>query len=270
MQIYFRDKFIDEAAAHISVNDRSFRFGDGVFETAIICNARVWDWPSHATRLQNGLEFYDLDIDISNILGIAAELIKKNKIVQGYLRVIISRGETHAVGYKIDNPAPYMVVQVASKPLPEFQTIKLAICSLRAYYHTPCKTNNALLYTRATMEADAAGCDNALLLSHDDYICETANGNLFWIKGDVLYTPSLDLPLVPGTLRQRILDLWDGEVEQGKFNLDALSDADEIFMSNVGGIVTIIGKIQNLEIKIKSQSKTAQLRDEIIKQIKSA
>ena len=55
MQIYFRDKYIEESEAYIGLNDRSFRFGDGVFETAIISGAKTWDWPRHAKRLQNAI-----------------------------------------------------------------------------------------------------------------------------------------------------------------------------------------------------------------------
>ncbi len=264
MQIYFKDKFIVENQAQISVNDRSFRFGDGVFETVIIYNAKTWDWPSHAKRLQKGLEFYKLDINISKIPEIAAALIKSNNIKQGYLRIIISRGETHSVGYAVENPTPYMVVQVMEKPLPEFQTIKLVVAKIRAYYRTPCKTNNALLYTRAMLEATEAGCDNALLLSHDDYICETANANIFWIKGNVLYTPSTDLPFVPGTVREKTLELWTGEVKEGRYTIDDLKDADEIFMTNVGGIVTAVGEVRPLGINAKSQKKTLQIRAKLV------
>jgi len=267
MQIYFKDKFIDETEAHIGLNDRSFRFGDGVFETAIIFGGKVWDWPRHAKRLGNGLKFYKLDIDISKVPQITTELIKKNKVEQGYLRLIISRGTAPGVGYMHDNSKPYMIVQVMEKPLPEYKTITLVVASLRAYYRTPCKTNNAMLYSRAMMEADAAKCDNALILSHENYICETSNANIFWIKGNVLYTPSTDLPFVPGTIREKTLELWTGTKTEGRFTVDDLKDADEIFMTNIGGIVTTIGEIKPLGIRGKSSEKTEKLRRILVKGI---
>lgn len=270
MQIYFRDRFIDEHDVKISVNDRSFRFGDGLFETAIIANSRIWDWESHFERLSNGLKFYQIDMDIRPVEKIAGELISKNNIKTGFVRVIISRGEAPGVGYMHDDSKPYMIVQVFEKPLPEFKSIKLIICSHRAFYKTPCKTNNAMLYSLAMLEAQKAGADNALILSHDDYICETSNGNIFWIKGDVLYTPSNDLPFVQGTVRKKVLELWQGEVREGKYKLEDLYDAEEIFMTNVGGIVTKIGEILQNGIMAKNQIKIKAIRDLIMESITSS
>lgn len=245
------------------VDDRSFRFGDGLFETAIIANGRIWDWQRHEKRFANGLKFYGYDFDISGAEKIAEQLIEHNKIEEGYVRVVVSRGTAPGVGYKITKAEPYIVVQAFESVLPQFKEITLVQANIRAYYHTPCKTNNALLYTRAMMEADAAGTDNALLLSNDGFVCETSNANIFWIKDDVLYTPSLDLPLIPGTLRENVLEFWDGEVQEGKFLPEELRSADEIFMANVGGIITSIGEIKPLSIKPGSRIKTAALRKKI-------
>lgn len=267
MEIYFNGKYVNGSEPQVLVDDRSYRFGDGLFETAIIYNGKVRDWERHQRRFENGLKFYGYDIDVSNIPQIANELIKKNNIREGYIRAVVSRGAAPGVGYKIGDARPYLVVQVFESPLPEFREITLVLAEIRAYYHTPCKTNNALLYTRAMMEADAAGCDNALLLSHDGYICETSNANLFWIRGDVLYTPALDLPLVPGTFRENVLEFWKGGKQEGKFPIEDLHKADEIFMANVGGIITSIKEIKPLGIKPKSREKTALLREKIIKQI---
>jgi len=267
MQIYFNGQFMADNEAQVSINDRSYRFGDGVFETALIYNGKIWDWPRHAARLQKGLEFFKLDIDIKNIPQIAAALIEENNIGQGYVRVVISRGETEGVGYKVTPTKPVMLVQVTAKPLPEFQTIKLFVSSTRAFYHYPCKTNNALHYTMALMEAESEGCENAVMLSPDDIICETATGNLFWIKDNMLYTPSTDLPFVLGTVRAAVLELWPGEAQEGKFTLDDLRNADEIFMTNVGGIVTAVSEVAPLGIRGNSQNQTMQIRKNLLAKI---
>lgn len=266
MEIYFKDKYVKAEAALVSVEDRSFRFGDGVFETVIIANGRMFDWPLHKERLEKGLEYFNLHIEAGNIEPIAIELIKRNKVKEGYIRIVISRGVNppDAIGYMARGAKAYMVVQALPKPLPEFKTIKIFVSTHRAFYHYPSKTNNALLYTMALMEAENAGFDNALLLSPEGYICETSNANIFWIKGDVLFTPSTDLPFIPGTIRKRIFELWQGEVKEGRFLLDELKTADEIFMSNVGGVVTAIGEIAPLAFKPKATTKTAELRKQLM------
>ncbi len=271
MEVYLRDKFVKADAALVSVEDRSFRFGDGVFETVIIANGKMFDWELHKRRLQNGLEYFKLDIDIEKILPVVEELISRNSVVNGYARIVVSRGVNppEAVGYMVRGAKAYMVVQALPKALPEFKTIRLLVSEHRAFYHYPSKTNNALLYTMALLEAEAAGYDNALLLSHDGFICETTNANIFWIKGDVLYTPSSDLPFISGTVQQRVLELWEGEMREGRFTLDDLQGADEIFMTNVGGIVTAIGEVAGVAITLKSSEKTLIIRNRMISLLKN-
>ena len=91
-------------------------------------------------------------------------------------------------------------------------------CNFAAF---PCKTNSAMLYTLAMLDARAQGCENALILDAQGHVCETASGNIFWVRGEALYTPALSLPFVPGTVRKRVMELWPHPVEECRALLDA-------------------------------------------------
>ncbi len=243
--VYFKDKFLPEEDCHISINDRSFRFGDGVFDTCLVANGRIYDFPRHLKRLQNGLDAYKIKLDTANIESLCYSLIEKNSVTSGYVRIIVSRGENgaNAMGYLPKYAFPYLVIQTNEKPYPAFKPLKLFVSSQIASFKPPSKTNNSLLYTLALMEAQEQDCDNALLLNKNGHICETASGNIFWIKENVLYTPSLDLELVAGTMREKILELWDGEKHEGQFTLEDIKKADEVFMSNIATIIAPISDI---------------------------
>lgn len=239
--VYFKDRFMEESECHISLNDRAFRFGDGMFETLLVVAGEIFDMDSHMERLYEGLETFRLELDVSAVPELCQETIRRNGLEYGHVRILISRGsDANPIGYKIGKSKPYFILHATTKPYPSFQEITLWVSSYGAIRKSPAKTSSALPYILAMQEAAENGCDNALLLDVHGHICETASGNIFWIKNGVLYTPSADLPLVPGTIRKKILVLWEGRVEQGKFGMDVLTAADEIFMSNTGVLIAAV------------------------------
>ncbi len=260
--VYFKDRFLEESKCHISLRDRSFRFGDGIFETVLVVNGRLYDMPAHLDRLRRGLDAFRLVLDTENLSEICQQVIQHNHLTQGYVRIIVSRGvdEEGVVGYITKGSRPYFVVQAVSKPYPAFKPLKLWLSSYRVSFHAPSKTNNALLYTLAMLEASDNACDNALLLDTEGHICETASGNIFWIKGNILCTPDTALPFVPGTMRCKVMELWQGEVREGHFTLDDLKCADEIFMTNVGTLIAPILTIAPIGIALPAGPCTKALR----------
>jgi branched-subunit amino acid aminotransferase/4-amino-4-deoxychorismate lyase len=117
-------------------------------------------------------------------------------------------------------------------------------------------------------EAWDKGFDNSLMLDSEGNICETASGNIFWVKGNIIYTPSENLPFVPGTISKKIFGLKDYKIEQGEYKLNELNNADEIFMTNVGGIVTGVSKVENSSFNPVFDNIAENIRSQILKQIK--
>lgn len=183
--IYAQEHFIPADTPFITANDRSFRFGDGIFETILVVDGNMYDIDSHFARLKNGLQYFRIKLDISGLQTICEEIIQKNACNEGYVRIIASRGtnNTGGLGYLPGETEPYFVVQTVQKPFPSFQALKLWVSSYQAHLHLPSKVNNAMLYTMALMEAKDHQCENALILNSEHFICETATGNLFLDKG---------------------------------------------------------------------------------------
>ena len=234
--VYFKDRFADENECHISLRDRSFRFGDGIFETMLVVDGRMYDMQVHMERLEQGLTVFRIGLNTGNLRELCTQVIERNQLTQGYVRIIVSRGvdEEGVLGYMTKGGGPYFIIQTVHKPYPAYKPLNLWLSSYKVSFHTPSKTNNALLYTLAMMEASDNKCDNALLLDTHGHTCETATGNIFWIKDGVLYTPATTLPFVPGTMRRKIMQLWHGEIKEGRFTADDLKSVDEIFYDQRG------------------------------------
>lgn len=265
MLAYFKDQFLPENQCHVSINDRSFRFGDGVFDTCLVVNGQIYDFARHKARLENGLDAYKIKLDTTNLENICHELINRNSLENGYVRIIVSRGENglNALGYLPKDAVPYLIIQTTEKPYPAFKPLSLFVSSQIAVSKPPSKTNNSLPYTLAMLEANEQNCDNALLLNKSGHICETASGNIFWIKDGILYTPSLDLELVAGTMREKALELWDGEKVEGHFTLKDLQTADEVFMSNIATIIAPITNIAPIDNNWSIGKNTTALRQKL-------
>lgn len=277
--ISINGKILPEKKAVISIKDRGFRFGDGVFETCLITDGVIYNWLTHLKRLKNGLKaikiilknqsthhhpnegwnLHNITKCIPTFTKMTMELIKKNKIKNGYLRISISRG-TGSVGYlPSHNVQPTIIIEtIPSNPKPKtpvklwISTIeKPSLKSLPVNY----KLMNGLNSTLAKIEAVKNNCFDAVLLNNKNQICETSSANIFWIKNNILYTPHPDCGCLLGTIREKIIKLSPIKIKLAKAKIVDLLEADEAFITNVALGVLAIDKIANQQFKNKKYSK---------------
>jgi branched-subunit amino acid aminotransferase/4-amino-4-deoxychorismate lyase len=101
----------------------------------------------------------------------------------------------------------------------------------------PYKTTDRGLFERALAEARAAGAQDALLVTPDGYVAEGTTWSLFWWEGDRLYTPALDLGILPGVGRARVMELED--VEEVLVPIGDFAPRGMFLVNAVRGIVPI-------------------------------
>src|ERR1700722_5524143 len=197
MVVFLNGKFVPEKKAVVSVFDRGFLYGDGLFETIRVFNGRPFLWSPHWERFQQGAKFLKITLPFSSpvLLAAANALIAKNKLPDALLRIALSRG-IGAPGY-LPHQARKPTLVMSLCPAPKIsRTIltqrKLVISSFRlmsgdslAYY----KTANKLPQVLARAEAAALGAGEALLVNTSGYVVEGTSSNLFWVKRDVISTP---------------------------------------------------------------------------------
>jgi len=243
-----------------------------LFETMLVVAGKIYDFASHIERLELGLKNLRIHLASDNLENICNQLINLNKIQNGCIRIIVSRGseEGNNIGYLPKNSQAYFLVQAFERKYPEFKQVSLFVSSYKNHLNTQAKTNNSLLYTLAMLEAQENNCDNALLIGTDGNICETASGNIFWIKNNILYTPSDDSAIILGTMRKKIISLWQKEIVTGHFSLQDIIKADEIFMSNSGVIIAPVTKIIPLGINLSVGIETKRMRSLLDEDIKNA
>lgn len=245
MTVYLNGRFVAEADAKVSVFDRGFLYGDGLFETIRVYAGKPFRWPQHLQRFRKGAAFLGIVLGPTDaeMKGIATELLLRNQMVEGILRIALSRG-VGSRGYSpkgADSPTLVMSLHpVIAKPTRELPQWKVVTSAYRVAVGDPLlviKSASRLLNVLARAEAEARGADESLLVNTDGHIAEAAGSNLFWIEGGTVCTPPLESGVLEGVTRGLVLEICRGlEIPVAIKNAapSALLDADGVFLSNSG------------------------------------
>lgn len=211
MIVFFNGRFVPEAQAVVSVFDRSFLYGDGLFETLRVANGKPFRWWEHMERLRKGADFLGIKIPFAckALEKFAHQLITQNQMPEALLRLTLSRG----VGLRGYSPkgatTPALVMTL--HPLLEAPTVwRLHTASFRlpaGEKLAQFKTANKLAQVLARAEADAAGADEALLVNTNGFVVEGASSNLFWVEGETICTPPLVSGILAGVTRAVTVEL---------------------------------------------------------------
>ena len=241
MFVFLNGKFVPEKKAVISVFDRGFLYGDGLFETIRVFNRIPFRWPQHMERLQQGAAFLKIKQPYSTtkLRTFSDNLIAKNKMPNSILRLSLSRG-VGTLGYSPQNankPVLVMSLRPAPKLDQKMPRWNLITSSFQLPTNDPqarFKTANKLSQVLARAEADAASADEALLTNTDGFVVEGTSSNLFWIKGHAIYTSPLAAGILPGVTRAVVFEIASKlktRVQEKNIRLKELSRADGIFLS---------------------------------------
>lgn len=215
MIVFLNGKFVPEEKATVSVLDRGFLYGDGLFEGLLIKRGRPFLWAEHMVRLARGVEFLNLTMPYGpeELHRFALELVKRNQMPECILRISLSRGIT-ARSYSPKNAVnPAVVMTLHPLPLSDGKQIPrwhVITASFRLPVNDPLtrfKTANKLPQVLARAEADVAAAQEAILLNTDGYVAEGTTSNVFWVERGVVYTTPLPSGALPGVTRATIFEL---------------------------------------------------------------
>ena len=198
----------------VSVFDRGYLYGDGLFETLRVYRGKPFRWTEHLERFERGAAFLKISIpfNATELLAHAAELIERNQMPESLLRLSLSRG-VGLRGYSTtgaDRPTLVMSLHPAPDANGQPPVWRVITASGRLPANEPLaefKTCNKLPQILARAEAEAAGVDEALLLNTNGEVVEAASSNLFWIQDNCVGTPPLSSGILAGVTRLVVLEI---------------------------------------------------------------
>ena len=215
MTVFLNGEYVPADRAVVSVFDRGFLYGDGLFEAMLVRKGRPFRWRQHMARLACGLTYLKIAQPFSDdaLLARAMDLIKINNMPEAILRLSISRG-IGARGYSPQNAAhPSIVMSLHPAPslspgqLPRWRVVTSTHRLLAGDPMAGFKSANKLVQVMARAEADAAGAHEAILLNTKGHLAEGTTSNLFWISGREICTPPLVSGGLPGVTRAAVMEI---------------------------------------------------------------
>jgi 4-amino-4-deoxychorismate lyase len=229
----------------LSITDRAFAYGDGLFTTAKISAGKVELLSEHINRLRTGSEKLGLiDCDF-NALRTELELLAQQYAL-AVLKVVISAGSGGRGYSRIGAEQPTVVISVFDFPEHylawQKQGISLGISEQRLGLNPMLggiKHLNRLEQVLLRRELDKTDFDDLLVRNVNDNVIETTCANIFWLKDDILFTSKIEYSGVAGLMRAAILAKYP-QTTIKKATLAELLSAQEIFICNsVMGIVPV-------------------------------
>jgi branched-chain amino acid aminotransferase len=245
MLVYLDGKFLNEARAGISVNNRSFRYGDGCFETMKVVAGRLQLPHLHMERLFSTMELLRFEppsyMNAEYLVQRIEELVQRNQHqALARIRLTIFRGDGGL--YDTASMRPHLLIQ--SWPLPP-ENLRLnengLVLNLFRKGYKACdayanlKSNNYLLYAMAALEARQQQCNDMLVLNQHGRVADSTIANLWIVENDILITPPLEEGPVQGTMRRWILEQaasWGFYAKEEPVTEERLAAAQEIFLTN--------------------------------------
>ena len=261
MRVFVDGKFVDEKKAVVSVFDHGLLYGDGVFEGIRAYNGRVFKLSEHVDRLFYSAKAILLKIPMSHraICAAVREACKRNKIRDGYIRLVVTRG-AGTLGLDPNRCSKPQVIIIADKIqlYPEtFYKKGLEIVTVpTTRNHTNAvnpaiKSLNYLNNILAKIEAINAGCVEAIMLNSQGFVAECTGDNVFMLKGGQLLTPPLAAGALYGITRGVAIELAKSlgvEVAEPNLTRYDLYNADEVFITGTAAEVVPVVKIDGRQI----------------------
>jgi len=212
---------------NISFNSELCKFGIGLFETIKVTNRPI-DFDIHMDRIFNSIKELNLNIKLERkfIENEILNYIQNNNIINKALRLTV-----FDEGYNISTRDILYTQDMYKKGF------KLNI--------SPIKRGNSILYKHKTTNyfeniytknyANENGFDDGIFLNSEGTILECSMSNIFFIKDDIVLTPSSNLPILNGTKKKRIIETCQElniKVEETEINVNEIHKFDFIFISN--------------------------------------
>ena len=251
-------KILNAEQAAIATDNRTFRYGIGLFETLLAVNNEVQQLPAHWSRMQQGL----------HILGFKTPSFFNEKSLLEAIQSLLSKNKHHQharirIQFFANAGGILETQHTTCNFLIETYAIDASICELNENglalgMHTlykkeidplsPYKINGRICYAMAAQEAKEKKWNDALILNSHENIIESSISNVFWVKNNEIYTPPLSEGCIAGIMRANWIAVLKEKgipVVEMPLNKDLLLQADEVFLTNSVRKIRWVSAIEN-------------------------
>ncbi|MBZ9779348.1 aminotransferase class IV [Psychroflexus sp. CAK8W] len=272
MNVFVNGEIQSIENSKLSLNNRGYNYGDGLFETLRVINSKIMFWEAHYFRLMSSMRILRMKIPMNfspeYLEEKIVELIKANHLEKASVRVKINihrneggyyTPEDSSVGYIISTKAlenAFFTLDDKDYEVELFKDHYVLSGMLSTI-----KSNNKLVNILAGIYAKENDFDNCFLINENKSVLEVTNGNIFVRKGEVVKTAPLSDGCLNGIIRKQVIEILekseDYTLKEESISPFELQKADEIFITNaIQGVQPIT--------KYRKKSYTSELAKNLI------
>lgn len=246
MKNYFNHngKLFEVSENAISINNHSYRYGDGIFETMKLVNGNIPLANYHFERLFAGMNLLKFLIPVlftkEKLANEIKELAEKNNCSRiARVRLSVSRGNGGV--NDCDDKLQYIIeCTEADEGINRINengfildVFPDALKSCDKFSNL--KSSSYLNYVMAARYAKENKWNDVLIFNQHNRICEASIANLFWVKDEIFFTPPLSEGCISGVMRKYLIEkipVFGCQIIEKLFEMGDLEKADEIFLTN--------------------------------------
>lgn len=248
----------------LSPYDRNFLLGDGLFETLKVHSGKAVWLEEHLERMQKSAGFARIGFEQRlSCPELCKLLIEQNRISSGFLRLTLSRGVSLSGRFN-DIPEKSGLVITGGNAKTDAGGISAGYAPWPVNEKDPScfhKSTSRFTSVLAGMEAGRLGYGELIFVNTKGELTESVFSNVFWVKGGELFTPAVECGLLSGVTRAKVIEIasrLEITVNVGRFALEAIEDADEIFFTNSVQCVRPCVKLNERELATGAVTITLQ------------
>ena len=232
-----------DSESNVPIHDTGFLLGDGLFETIRFDNRIILNSKKHLERLFSGLELIriNLGLNYSEVMLLLDKIVEKNIFKSGLIRLMITRGVLEKESaWEYEGPSG---VYLTIRPLPKLPKVpvKVVFYSEKKYpiirFNPAIKSLNYIGNILAKKDAVNDNAYEPVFYNSEGFITECAIRNIFFIKDSTLITPSTNLGVLPGVMRDTIILIakkMNLNISETFIRYIDINKMDEAFISSTG------------------------------------
>ena len=255
--VYLNGNFIEKDKAFVSVMDRGFLFGDGVYEVFPAYNRKIIGLDSHLNRLQDGLDAISIKNphtknEWKDLINKIISFDSNNRNQAIYLQ--ISRGSDENRKHTYGELKPTVYIQSSAINPREKSTLLNGLSAITRedirWLKSNTKATSLLANTLYAQEAKNNDAEETILY-RDGIVTEASSSNVFIVKSNSIYTHPKGPNILPGITREKVIEcakINNINVEESSFTKEQLMDADEVWISSSTREIIPITIIDGIQI----------------------
>lgn len=249
--VFVNGEYVAEEQAKISVFDRGFIFGDGVYEVVPVIRSRLVDKAYFLERLERSLGELSIDWPCSKqeYANVMEKLITRNGLIEGMIYSQVTRGVADRnFEFPLDTPTT-LVAFTAEMPLLDNPAADTGIAVVTTddlrWKRRDIKSVNLLAQVLAKQDAASRGAQEGWMVE-DGFITEGCSSTAYIVKDNTVITRPLSNLILPGIRRRTLLELAESagiKMEERLFSVAEAKEADEAFISSATTITLAVVSI---------------------------